>query len=156
MIEIQFNKKIFTKEEVDAFNRYTHFPIDINEDYNNNVFNILNDVKEKLKKKGIEKIPIELEDAINNYKTKLKTWYLTKSEINSYAPPIYVVGPAKYPIQKLKIANQREEKNNIMLENAVENIYKTLRNIIKYELDIDIINKWKDVIDNVSKVVKMK
>jgi hypothetical protein len=86
----------FTKEQEESFNRYTHFPIDINKEYNKEVNNKEEIILNKLGLLEPRDLPEEVSYALGNYRKELYNWYLAKSRSYSVAPPVSVVGGSKY------------------------------------------------------------
>jgi len=118
----------FTKDEVDFFNEFSHFSVDINKEFKNIIQKKENAVKNKLKEYGLQEIPPDLKRALEQYRKVLHDFFLAKAKARSIAPPISVVGKAKYK-GNIKRAEAIEEKANKQLKRAeakIDNILSKL------------------------------
>lgn len=96
----------FTKEQEDGYNRYTHFPANINKEFGNQVRGKEDAVKEKLADYGITELSEDLKKALWYYRKAVYEYYLEESRARNMAPPVYVVGPSNYNYSKLPRADK--------------------------------------------------
>lgn len=99
----------FTPEQVDDYNRYTHYPQDINKEYAENMGRVIDETRAKLKNYGIEKIPGEVQTALDRYARALKENYLATAKSRAVAPSPMVVGRSNYKGNRKK-AHAIEQK----------------------------------------------
>lgn len=139
-------KNPFTQNQVDEYNRYTHFPIDLNKDFNEEIEFKEDEIKEKLRKHNIKKIPPEVESVFNQFKKATYNYYLNETNIRAYAPPVYVVGPAKYKTKRLDEAHKKRGKNIEQYNQTKDWLDKTVKKYIKGDLEpIKTINDLQDL-----------
>lgn len=102
----------FTKEEVDYFNQFSHFTVDINKEFKERITAIENEIKNEF-----GEIPESLKTPLYYYRKALYEWYLAEAEARAVAPPVSVVGPSKYGGRPER-AEKIMEKSNKALETA--------------------------------------
>ena len=111
----------FTKEQVRAFNQYSHFEIDINKDFNAAVASGEAGARSKF---GTN-MPENVKKAIEYYRKSTYEYYLESGRARAVAPPTSVVGPSKY--------RGRPDRAHKIMGNAIEK-----QNYAKKRLDIEI------------------
>jgi len=131
----------FTKEEVDSFNRYTHFPVDINKEFSETVKAKEEEIRNELERYGITEMPEKVKTAIYYYRKAIYYGYLDRARARSIAPPVSVVGPSKYS-GNIQRARKIEEKVRDRIETAEKYIRKAIADAIKYKLPSEKIVKW--------------
>ena len=82
----------FTTSQLEDYNRYTHFPINLNDQFEPDV----KGKEERVKSSFPKGAPQTVINAMKNYRKERYYYYLERSRARSVAPPMYVVGPAKY------------------------------------------------------------
>jgi len=113
----------FTKDEVDYYNMFHLFDVDINKEFKERVKDVEDAIKDKLGSYGISKFSPEVKKALYYYRKALYEYYLADAKANAIAPSPMVVGPAKYKgntkkadkirkkaIDKVKVAEHYIEK----------------------------------------------
>ena len=125
----------FTKEQIEDYNRYTHYPLDINEDYKKAITSIENDVKKKLNLKDLKNAPEDIKKALDYCKKFYYQYYLATSRSRQIAPSWSVVGRTKYK-GNVERANKIERKASDDLQKSKKILESKVYNAIK---DI----KWK-------------
>jgi len=131
----------FTKDEVDSFNRYTHFPVDINKEFSETVKAKEEEIRNELAHYGIKEMSEKLKTAIYYYRKAIYNGYLDRAKARSIAPPVSVVGPSKYS-GNVQRAMKIEEKIRKRIETAEKYIRKAIVEAIKYKLPLEKIEKW--------------
>jgi len=137
----------FTKEQVDAFNRYTHYPVDINREFESTVKQKEREIWDKLSRAGKEEMSDEVQEAYQRYRKALYDYYLTESGIRSYAPPWTVVGRAKYPTGRVEKAAARSRANLEKVEKAEKRLDSAIKRQLSqviYASDPEAIKKYKE------------
>lgn len=137
----------FTKEQVDAFNRYTHYPVDINREFESTVKQKEREIWDKLSRAGKEEMSDEVQEAYQRYRKALYDYYLTESGIRSYAPPWTVVGRAKYPTGRVEKAAARSRANLEKVEKAEKRLDSAIKRQLSqviYAGDPEAIKKYKE------------
>jgi hypothetical protein len=132
----------FTPDQVDAYNRFTHFPVDINREYLEAVAAQQRAADEELKRYGVTETPRSVVDALKRYRETLKEYYLNQTRIRAYAPPPSVVGPSGYPAHRLPKAERREAKNLARLEKAESAVERAVKRAVKGKLPVEQVERW--------------
>jgi len=147
--------KLFSGEQVSDYNRYTHFPVDINEEFQKRMIAKITEIENRFSQFGIEKLSQDIFNALNDFREGLYQYYLNETRIRSSAPPVLVVGAANYPVHKLQKAKSRRVKNlkyieevELKLDNIVdkflsEEIHKTHLQKLKNDPQIKFESKLK-------------
>nr|BDI55124.1 MAG: hypothetical protein [uncultured archaeon] len=125
----------FTKEQIEDYNRYTHYPLNINEDYKKAITSIEKDVKKKLNLKDLKNAPEDIKKALNYCKKFYYQYYLATSRSRQIAPSWTVVGKTKYK-GNVERANKIERKASDDLQKSKKILESKVYGAIK---DI----KWK-------------
>lgn len=115
----------FTKEEISSWNSLTHFPRDWNKDFKESVNKKEKTILKQLNIQKIEVAPEDVQNAFDYYRKNIYENIREKNRARQIAPPMYVVGPAKYPTHRIPKAEAIEKRASEKLEKAE----KTLRKI---------------------------
>jgi hypothetical protein len=99
----------FSRDEVEAFNTFSHFYVDINKEFNDTVEHKEDEIRNILNRYGVKQFTNEIKTALYYYRKALYQYYLDESRARSVAPPISVVGPTKYR-GNVKLAESIHEK----------------------------------------------
>lgn len=132
----------FTKEEVEAYNRYTHFPSKINEEFDRQIHSKEKKIRDELAEYGVHELTEALETALNYYRKAVYNYYLEESRARSIAPPMSVVGPSKYPVHRIPQAEKISRKALSQIELAEKYIDRGVSAAIKGKPAVAIIQKW--------------
>lgn len=132
----------FTNEEKEAYNRYTHFPADINKRFKEMVLAEETCIKNRLAEYGIDKPTDRLTTAVYYYRKAVYHYFLEEIRARTMAPPAYVVGPAKYQTHKLPKAEKIREKSLYPIKLAEKYIERGINEAIKGKPAVATIQKW--------------
>ena len=121
----------FTKAEEDQFNRYTHFPIKFNDEFSEQVEAMEAAANHALVDHSVEDVPDRLDSALQWYRKQLYDYYLMRFKLQSYAPPMSVVGPAKYPTGRRAKADERERKSREKVVKAETYVNRAIKDATK-------------------------
>jgi len=136
----------FTTEQTDRYNRYTHFEIDFNKEFDVEIDRIKKHVADTLEKYQTHQADIDIaESEINKYRRKLYDYYLSRFDLQSYYPPVSVVGPAKYPYQKKSKAAAREKKMITTWQKAVAEFDRAIYRITKGRTAKAVTFQWSEL-----------
>jgi len=114
----------FTKEQEWTWNSLTHYPTDWNKEFKNSV-----DIKERqiLKKLNLGKIedaPADVQNAFDYYCKNVYQFIQEYNRAKQVAPPVSVVGSAKYPMHKIPKADAIRKKASEKLEKSKKTVDK--------------------------------
>lgn len=136
----------FTKEQTDTYNRYTHFEIDFNKEFDVEIDRIKKQVADTLEKYQTSQGDIDISKSeINKYRRKLYEYYLSRFDLQSYYPPVSVVGPAKYPYQRKSKAAAREKKMITTWQKAVAEFDRAIYRITKGRTAKAVTFQWSEL-----------
>jgi hypothetical protein len=121
----------FSQEQIRAYNRYSHFDVDINKGFNASIDNAENKVKNTYP--DLDQAPENVKTALAYYRKSLYEWYLEHTRASHAAPNWFVVGPANNYKGNLQKAHKIEDKANEKLKNADKWIDKALMRSRKAE-----------------------
>lgn len=127
----------FTKEDADRYNRYTHFETtaeEMNRRFREDVEKYEEWVRECLKEYGITEIPENVRRALEGYRKALYEWEIARIRAREIAPPVSVVGPAKYKGNPEK-ADRIQRRAREALEEAKEKLRRAVK---RYDPDAPI------------------
>lgn len=125
------DKNPFTKEEVERYNYFSHFDVDINRTFNLQIEAIEHDIRERLKYYGIDAPTPEIRSALNAYRKALYEYYLEEMRAREAAPPWHIVGPSKYPTNRIPKAERIRENARERLASAKCNLEKAVNEAVK-------------------------
>jgi hypothetical protein len=86
----------FTKDDIERYNAFSHFDVNINREFNAKVRQKEVAVKDRLAEYGIYEIPNDVKKALYYYRKALYDFYVDDARARGIAPPVSVVGPSKY------------------------------------------------------------
>ncbi|MBA7637056.1 hypothetical protein ES703_44688 [subsurface metagenome] len=132
----------FTKEQVEDFNRYTHFPSDINKEFREDVTAVEKEAVDTLKKHGITTIPPDVKTSLWYYRKAVYNYYLESSRARSIAPPVSVVGASKYPHHRIPRSEKIRERALDQVETSKTYLRRALGRHTKGKLETSKIEKW--------------
>lgn len=136
----------FTKEQTDTYNRYTHFEIDFNKEFDVEIDRIKKHVADTLEKYQTSQGDIDIaKSEINKYRRKLYDYYLSRFDLQAYYPPVSVVGPGKYPYQKKSKAAAREKRMITTWQKAVAEFDRAIYRITKGRTAKAVTFQWSEV-----------
>ena len=122
----------FTKEEISSWNSLTHFPRDWNKDFKESVNKKEKAILKQLNIQKIEAAPEDVQNAFDYYRKNIYENIRERNRARQIAPPMYVVGPAKYPTHRIPKAEAIENRASEKLKKAE----KTLRKITYQYIDL--------------------
>lgn len=111
----------FTSIQVSSYNAYTHFPIDINKQFNEDARRAGESVKASFK----TTVPEVVKNALKNYRKELYYYYLEHGRARRTAPPWTVTGRANYKGKPDKAA-AIERNANESLKKAEDILEKSI------------------------------
>lgn len=120
----------FTAIQIQAYNRYSHFDVNINNGFNSSIERAENKVKNKYP--DLDQAPENVRLSLAYYRKALYEWYLEHTRASHAAPNWFVVGPANYR-GNLQKAHKIEDKANERLKTAEKWIDKALMRSRKAE-----------------------
>ena len=132
----------FTKEQIEGFNIFTHFPTDINKEFKERVKAKESEVANRLKEHGITDIPEDVKRSLWYYRKALYEYYLDESRARATAPPVSVIGPAAYPVHRIPKADRIREKGRERIEIAERYLNRAIKRHIKGKLETTTIQRW--------------
>lgn len=121
----------FTGQEVSYGNMFSHYTIDWNEDFAKHVGAVEKESREYLEKYGIEDLPPNVLEAMQNYRKVVYHAYKAEWKNRAYYPPVSVVGPSKYPYKRKDKAMAQLKKIAQGKEAAKKRLQKELRKASK-------------------------
>lgn len=144
----------FSKELVDSYNQFTHYPISlekVNSDFNRDVANYRDMAVSTLAKYGIYDIPEDIEKCLDRLRQARRYMFIADVRSRQLAPPPTVVGFSNYHKHaRVDKANRVLEKASEMLEKAKHRLSKTLGNYSPNRPissdDVDAIDRLKEKI----------
>jgi len=132
----------FTKEQVEGFNRYTHFPSDINKEFREDVTAVEKEAVDTLKKHGITTIPPDVKKSLWYCRKAVYNYYLESSRARSIAPPISVVGPAKYPTHRIPRSDKIRRRASDQVETSKTYLRRSIGRHTKGKVETSEIEQW--------------
>ena len=142
----------FTKEQVEDFNRYTHFPSDINREFNEQTNAHEEKVRAELARHGVTEFSPRLKTALWYYRKAVYEYYLDRAHSRNIAPPWSVVGSSNYPTHRLPRARKIDEKASERLDTAKQYVDRAVGEAISGKLETKIIEKWGEVAKKTTKI----
>ncbi|MHA1325352.1 MAG: hypothetical protein ACTSRL_21385 [Candidatus Helarchaeota archaeon] len=136
--------KLFNEEQVSDYNRYTHFPVDLNEEFQYRMSSKITMIENKFNQFGIEELPQDILNALIDFKEGLYRYYLNESKIRNLAPSVLVVGAANYPIHNLQKIKNRKCKNIKHIEEIEIKLDKIVSKYLKEEIHKKHLQQSKD------------
>jgi hypothetical protein len=134
----------FTKEQVDGFNRYTHFPSDINKEFGRDIQEKEENVKNTLTRYGMEEPAEEIKKALWYYRKALYEYFLEVSRARAKAPPPSVVGPANYNYSSMPKADRIRDNASEKLGVAKQYLERALNRNTKGRTDVVLLKQRQD------------
>jgi phage-related protein (TIGR01555 family) len=119
----------FTERDISRFNNLTHYPKDLakeNEKFKNNTLAIENDMASKLKKWGVNEIPADVREALNNLHESRYKFEQEWTRAREAAPPWTVTGRSNYRGNPDR-AHAIERNANEMLEKAKYRVERAMK-----------------------------
>jgi hypothetical protein len=143
----------FTPEQVQAYNRWSHFEADINKEFNQDVHQVENNALGELDEYGITENPEELITAFRYYRKAVYNYFLDDSRARGIAPPVSVVGPANYS-GNVGRADKIRENASASLDLARKYIDRAVGHAIKGKTKLSTINEWLPLAQSAGNAVK--
>lgn len=106
----------FSIAQIEAYNRYSHFPIDPNKEFDRRTHEFEMRILDTFTKRGLAYSDSVLK-ALVAYRQAVYEYYLAETRAREQAPPMQVVGPARYGNYE-----KRREKAERMLAHASKHI----------------------------------
>lgn len=122
------NVKIFSDSEQNDFNRFTHYPQDLNQDYLKVRSELLGSTLSKVEEQGFKNIPNDVGAEINNYLTEYRNYINSIGRARNVAPPWSVVGRSNYKGNRDK-ANSIEQKAKDTFDSAKKRLDTAIKNL---------------------------
>jgi len=125
----------FTKDEVEWYNHFSHFYVDINKQFRQQVEAKEGETYRRLAEYGIYETPSDVKKALYYYRKALYQYYLDESRARAKAPPVMVVGASKYyQYARPKQAERIREKAVERVKLAEKYLNRAIKRNIKGKL----------------------